>query len=133
MKTQVSVGYQVFEKNQVRVESGSGPRKTLPENTYTTSEVSQRPKVWNMCLGQCQIFYGHRICHHFYHVTSFKSIDIVLETGSATTNPIPYPFGSGIEEQILVLPGWIQAPVPALFNISCTHILHVCSYASVLG
>ena len=44
MKNQVLVGYRVFKKIQVRVESGSGPRKTLPENTCITSEVIHRHK-----------------------------------------------------------------------------------------
>ena len=44
MKNQVLVGYRVFKKIQVRVESGSGPRKTLPENTCITSGVIHRPK-----------------------------------------------------------------------------------------
>ena len=44
MKNQVLVGYRVFKKIQVRVESGSGPRKTLPENTCVTSEVIHRLK-----------------------------------------------------------------------------------------
>ena len=39
MKNQVLVGYRVFKKIQVRVESGSGPRKTLPENACITGEV----------------------------------------------------------------------------------------------
>ena len=67
MKNHVLVGYQVFKKNQVRVESGSGSRKTLPENTCITSRVS-------------------------------------LRLASTTADLIPYPFGSGIEEQIPVLP-----------------------------
>ena len=44
MKNQELVGYRVFIKNQVRVESGSGPRKTLPGNTCITSEVIHRHK-----------------------------------------------------------------------------------------
>ena len=44
MKNQVLVGYRVFKKNQVWVESSSGPRKTLPEDTCITSEVIHRHK-----------------------------------------------------------------------------------------
>ena len=44
MKNQVLFGYRVFKKNQVQVKSGSGPRKTLPENTCITSEVIRRHK-----------------------------------------------------------------------------------------
>ena len=44
MKNQVMVGFRVFKKIQVRVESGSGPRKTLPTNTCITSEVIHRHK-----------------------------------------------------------------------------------------
>ena len=36
MKNQELVGYRVFKKIQARVKSGSGPRKTLPENTCIT-------------------------------------------------------------------------------------------------
>ena len=39
MRNQLLVGYRVFKKIQVRVESGSGPRKTLPENSCITSQV----------------------------------------------------------------------------------------------
>ena len=35
-----------------------------------------------------------------------------LRLASTTADLIPYPFGSGIEEQIPVLPGWIQVPSP---------------------
>ena len=44
MKNQLLLGYQVFKKNQVRVKSGLGPRKTVPENTCITSEVIYRHK-----------------------------------------------------------------------------------------
>ena len=37
-----------------------------------------------------------------------------LRLASTTADLIPYPFESGIEEQIPVLPGGIQIPVPAL-------------------
>ena len=46
MKNQVLDGYRVFKKIQVRVESGSDPRKTLPENTCITSQVIHRHKGW---------------------------------------------------------------------------------------
>ena len=44
MKNQVLVGYRVFKKNQVWVESSSGPCKTLPENTCITGKVIHRHK-----------------------------------------------------------------------------------------
>ena len=44
MQNQILVGYRVFKKNEVRVESGSGPCKTVPENTRITSEVIYRHK-----------------------------------------------------------------------------------------
>ena len=34
-----------------------------------------------------------------------------------TADLIPYPFGSSIEEQIPVLPGYIQVPVPPLIKL----------------
>ena len=40
-----------------------------------------------------------------------------LRLASTTADPKPYPFGSGIEEQISILPGRIQVPVPALITI----------------
>ena len=52
-------------------------------------------KVWNMCLRQRQIFHGHRIFQHFYHVTSFKSINIVFETGKYHSWPNTLPFRVG--------------------------------------
>ena len=39
MKNQVLVGYRVFKKLQVRVESGSGPRETLQEKNCITSFI----------------------------------------------------------------------------------------------
>ena len=44
MKNQVLVRYRVFKKNQVRIKSGWGPRKTVTENTCITSEVIRRHK-----------------------------------------------------------------------------------------
>ena len=44
MKNQELVEYRVFKINQVRVESGSGPRKIVPENTCITSKVIHRHK-----------------------------------------------------------------------------------------
>ena len=44
MNNQVLVECRVFKKIQVWVESGSGPRKTLPENSCITSEVIHRHK-----------------------------------------------------------------------------------------
>ena len=89
MGNQVLIGYRVFKKNQVRVESGSGPRKTLPE------KWSIDTKVRNMCLRQRQIFHGHKISQHFYHVSSFKSINIVFETSKYHSWPNTLPFRVG--------------------------------------
>ena len=44
MKNQILVGYRVPKKNQVRVKSVLGSRKTRPENTCITSEVIHRHK-----------------------------------------------------------------------------------------
>ena len=48
-----------------------------------------------MCLWQRQIFDGHRIFQHFYHVTSLKSINIVFETGKYHSwhNTLPFRVG----------------------------------------
>ena len=48
-----------------------------------------------MCLRQRQIFHGDRIFQHFYHVTSFKSINIVLKTGKYHSWPNTLPFQIG--------------------------------------
>ena len=75
MKNQVLVGYRLFEEIQVRVESGSGPHKPLPENTYITSEVIHRHKG---------LEYESTTTPNFpwpHHVASFKSIIIVFESG----------------------------------------------------
>ena len=51
MKNQVLVGYRVLKKNQVRVELGSSPHKTVPENTCITSEMIYRHKgLEYLCL-----------------------------------------------------------------------------------
>ena len=52
-------------------------------------------KVWNVCLWQRQVFHGHRIFQHFYHVTSFKSINIVFETGKYHSWPNTLPVRVG--------------------------------------
>ena len=52
-------------------------------------------KVWNMCLRQRQIFHSHRIFQHFFHVTNFKSINIVFETSKYHSWPIILRFWVG--------------------------------------
>ena len=52
-------------------------------------------KVWDMCLRQRHIFHGHRIFQHLYHVTSFKSINFVFETGKCHSWPNTLPFRVG--------------------------------------
>ena len=47
-------------------------------------------------------------------MTSFKQSILFLRLASTTADLIPYPSGSGIEEQIPVPPGWIQVFVPSL-------------------
>ena len=44
METQIQVGHLVSNKLQVRVWSGTGQRKTLPENTCNTGKVIHRHK-----------------------------------------------------------------------------------------
>ena len=48
-----------------------------------------------MRLWQRQIFRGHRIFQHSHYVTSFKSINIVLETGKYHSWPNTLPFRVG--------------------------------------
>ena len=86
MKNQVLVGYQVFKKIHVKLS-----QKTLASLTKWSIDT----KFWNICLQQRQIFHGHRIFQHFYHVTSFKSINIVFETGKYHSWPNTLPFWVG--------------------------------------
>ena len=55
-------------------------------------------KVWNMRLWQRQIFRGHRILQHSHYVTSFKSINIVLETGKYHSWPNTLPLSSRVSK-----------------------------------
>ena len=59
---------------------------------------------YNMKFSMATDFFGI-----FYHMKSFKSINIVFEA-STTVYLVPYP---RIEEQILILPSQIQVPVPS--------------------
>ena len=61
-------------------------------------------------------------------MTSFKSIDICFRLANTTAGlvPLPYPFGSGIEEKIPVLPIRIQLPVQALMYMYL--ILPICRH-----
>ena len=75
MKNQVLSGYRVFKKIQVRVESGSAPRKTLPENTcievihrhkgleYVSTTTQNFPWPQNFsALLSCDEFQIHQYC-----------------------------------------------------------------------
>ena len=81
MKNQVLVGYRVVINFQGRVESGSNPRKTLPENTCINSEVVHRHQGLEYLCTTTPNFPWPQNFSAFYHVTSFKSINIVFETG----------------------------------------------------
>ena len=81
MKNQVLVGYRVFKKNQVRVDLVSSPRKNVPENTFITSEVIHRVKGLKYVSSTTPNFPWPQNFQHFFHVLSFKSINIVFETG----------------------------------------------------
>ena len=96
--------------------------KTLPENTCITSEVIHRHKgLEYMCLQKRQIFHGHRIFQHFYHVTSIKSINTVFETGKYHSWPNTLPFRVGYWGANTRTSGRIQVHIPALVSIN--HVL----------
>ena len=75
----LGIGYRVSIKFQLQLRSGTGPRKTLPENICITGKVIHRPKGFEYVLLQHQIFDGHRLFWHFYHMSSFKSISNVFK------------------------------------------------------
>ena len=90
MKNQVLVGYQVFKKIQVRGELGSGP---LYQRTFAAlAKWFIDTKVWNIC-----VYYNAKfsMATEFYHVMSFKSINIVFETGKYHSWPNTLPFRVG--------------------------------------
>ena len=69
-----------------------GPHKT--KTLASLVKWSIDTKIWNMSLLH-QIFHGHRIFQHFYHMTSFKSINTVFEVGKYHSWPNNLPFGGG--------------------------------------
>ena len=107
MKKQVRVGYQI----NFKFGSGTGPHKTLPENTSITGEVIHRHKsfeyasttTFSMATELFSIFMIWRASNHS-----------VLSLRLAGTTVVLYP----IEEQIPVLPGRIQVPVPSIHSIT---------------
>ena len=78
-----------------------------------------------MCLRQRQIFHGHRIFSIFFMCRASNQSILSLRLASTTADLIPYPFGSGIEEQIPVLPSRIQVPVPALILIALKYCIYM--------
>ena len=78
MKKQVRVGYQTNFKYVL----GTGARNTYTESTCITRKVIHRQRFPNMWLLQHQIFHGQRTFQHVYHITTFKSFNIVLEVGN---------------------------------------------------
>ena len=116
MKKQGRIGYWISIKFQLRFGSGSGPRNTIPENTCITGKEIHRHNGVEYVLLQHQIFDGHRIPTFFIICRASNQSIWSLRLASTTADLIPYPFGSGTEEQIPVLPSRIQVPVPALYN-----------------
>ena len=97
MKNQVLVGYRVFKQNQVRVESGSGPHNTVPENTCIASDMINKHKCFEYVSWTMPNFpwHGHRIFSILCHVSSVKSINMVFETGKYHSWPNTLPFQVG--------------------------------------
>ena len=114
MKNQVLVGYLKKIKDgssQVRVHV-----KLYQKTLASLAKWSMDTKVLNMCLWQSQIFRGHKVFQHFYHVMSFRSINIVLETGKYHSWPNTVPFRVRSWGANTHTPGRIQVPVPALIQ-----------------
>ena len=110
MKNQAAVGYRVFKKIQVQ---------TLPENTCITSKLIHRHKGLEYVSTTTPNFLWLQNFSAFFSCLSVSNQSMLsLRLASTTADLIPYPFGSGIEEQIPFLPGRIQVllpvPVPAL-------------------
>ena len=99
---QVRVGYCVSNKFQVQI-GHTGPHKTLPENTRITGEVIHIHESFKYCVPTTTLNFPRP--QNFYHVSSFRSINIVFEFSKPTAaDLITYPFGSSIEEQTPVIP-----------------------------
>ena len=99
-------------KSKFRSSIGSGTclRKTLPESTCM-AKWSLKQRFWITFLQHHQTFHGHRIFQHF--IIKWQASILSLKLFSTTTDLIPNPFESGIEEHIPALPGRIQVSVPS--------------------
>ena len=82
----------------------------------TLASLAKRHNGVEYVLLQHQIFDGHRLPTFFIICRASNQSIWSLRLANTTADLIPYPFGSGIEEQIPVLPSRIQVPVPALYN-----------------
>ena len=107
-------GYQVSNKFQLRAVSGISP----PESPCITGKVIHRHQGFEYMSTTTLIFPRPQNISAFWSCDELQ-IDqwptiLSFRLARTTADLIPYPFGLGIEEQILVLPGWIQVPVPAL-------------------
>ena len=114
MKIQIQAGYWVTNKFQVQVGSGTSPHKTLPRATCITCEVIHWHKSFEYVSITASNF-SESFCIPSLWRDSNQSI-LSMRLASTTTDLIPYPFLSGVEEQIPVLPGGIQAPVSSLVH-----------------
>ena len=97
---------------KLRYESSSGHRKTLLNSTCITSKVIHRQKgleYENAKFSMATKFFNI----HIMWQASNQSI-LSLRLAGTTADLIPYPFLSGIEDQILVFTFCIQGPVPSL-------------------
>ena len=77
-----------------------------------------------MCLWKRQIFHGHKVFQHSYYVTSFKSINIVFETGRyhSWPNTLPFLVGyRGPNTHIHVLYPRTRS-IPNLYNTACSTV-----------
>ena len=115
MKVHIWVGYRVSNKFQVRVGSGTGPRKTLPENTCITGEVIHRHNSFEIRVNyNIKFFMATRFYSIFKHMTSFQSINIGLEVGKYHSRPNTLPFWVGYLGANTRTPGRIKVPVLSL-------------------
>ena len=91
MKIRIRIAYRVSNKFQVQVHVNLH-QKTLASQAMWSIDT----KVLNIWQLQHQIFYGHRIFHHFYHIMlSFKSINIVFDIGKCRSWPNTLTFWVG--------------------------------------
>ena len=132
--TKIQIQVRFLVSNKLRIESGTGPRKNVTENTCITGEVIRRHKSFQyVSTTISNLPRPEKFFSLFSIWRDSKQSILSLRLASATADLIPYPFGSGIEEKIPVLPGQIQIPVPSLAcRTPLSHIgVNTCTHHSI--